>query len=702
MPRAAAFTVENNFRNGLITEASGLNFPEAACTETWNCVFEFDGSVHRRLGVDYETQYTQKTINRTNSVVKSYLWKNVAGDGGTTLLVLQVGATLYFYKTNLASISLGAVVSTVALTSFDASGAPSTATTECQFSSGNGLLFVTHPYCDPFYVSYNTSTDTATGTAITLKIRDFEGVSDGLAVDGRPTANMAGITAAHHYNLLNQGWTATTLAAWDTAQATLPSNADVPWTFKDSSGNFDAGNSAIARVYRGNTPAPKGHYVLSLHNQDRDTASGLSGVTATTTSYQRASTSAFFAGRVFYAGINYIGFNSKIYFTQIVERTEQYGFCYQQSDPTSEDVFDLLPSDGGVISIPEAGTIYKLFTVVGGLAVFAQNGVWFISGSTGLGFTANDYVVQKLSSYSTLSAVSFVDVGGAPAWWTTEGIYILSSDGQNPQIQSLSDAKIRSFYDAIPTASKRNARGGYNPSEGVIRWAYRSEVNEDVTDAYEYDRILNFNVQTGAFYPWAFETADVKINGLFATELDTGAVTENQVVSNGGVDTVQDGSGNNVVTFTSAQPTITADFRYIVSIDDGAGSYDFTFGQDKDTGYVDWATDDETAFSSYFVTGYKVRGDAIKKTQPTWTRLYSQSGTSYVLSGVWDYSTLTTTNRWSSPQTITHPAADYSFVSTRRKIRGHGIALQLRVDSVATEPFWLIGWSMLDTGNQMP
>jgi hypothetical protein len=701
MPRAAAFTVENNFRNGLITEASGLNFPEAACTETWNCVFEFDGSVRRRLGVDYETSYAKKAINRTNSVVKSYLWKNVAGDGGTTLLVLQVGATLYFYETDGLSLSAGAIADTIALTDFDASGAPSTATIECQFSSGNGLLFVTHPYCDPFYVSYDTGTSNATGTAITLKIRDLAGVSSGIDVDTRPTSTLAALSVAHRYNLLNQGWTTTTLTAWDTAQTTMPSNADVPWTFVDSAGDFSAGNSAIARVYRGNTPAPKGHYVLSLHNQDRDTASGLSGVTATTTSYQRASTSAFFAGRVFYAGINYVGYNSKIYFSQIVERTEQYGFCYQQNDPTSEDVFDLLPSDGGVISIPEAGTIYKLFTVVGGLAVFAQNGVWFISGSTGLGFTANDYVVQKLSSFATLSASSFVDVGGSPAWWTTEGIYILSSDGQNPQIQSLTDGKIRAFYETIPTASKRSARGAFHPNEGTIRWLYKSEVSEDVTNTYEFDRALNFNVQTGAFYPWAFETSNVTINGVFATELDTGAISENQVVSNGGADTVQDGSGNNVVTFTSSAPIITVDFRYIVSVANGS-SYDFTFAQDKDTDYVDFTTDDEAGYSSYFITGYKLRGDAIRKWQPSWIRLYALPDTQYTLSGLWDYATASTTNRWSPTQTITHAADDYGYVSTRRKIRGHGLALQIKIESVAGENFYIIGWSTLDTGNQMP
>src|SRR5690242_10780182 len=97
MPRSTAVAVENNFRNGRITEATGLNFPENACTDELNCIFNLPGNVTRRLGFNFEGNYSTKTIDRTQSVVQSYLWKNVAGSGTTILVVVQVGSTLYFY-----------------------------------------------------------------------------------------------------------------------------------------------------------------------------------------------------------------------------------------------------------------------------------------------------------------------------------------------------------------------------------------------------------------------------------------------------------------------------------------------------------------------------------------------------------------------------------------------------------------------------
>jgi hypothetical protein len=711
MPRQVAVTVENNFSGGLITEATGLNFPENACTETYDCEFRLDGSVERRLGFDFEADYSTKTINRTDEAISTYLWKNVAGNGDFTLLVVQVGMVLYFYEVLAEqSYSSGAVASTVTLS--PVAGASNSQIIEFQYCDGNGYLIVTHPHCDPVRVSYNTSTHVATGTSITIKIRDFEGaVADPYTISERPTSTLAGLNTSHYYNLLNQGWSVADLTAWDTAQTTMPSNSDVSWSFKDASDNFDASSAAIARVYAGNTPATKGHYVLTLANQDRNTISGLSGVASTTTSFQRPSTSSFFSGRVFYAGINYVGFNSKIYFTQILERVDQYGACYQLNDPTSEDLFNLLPSDGGVISIPEAGTIYKLFTMSSGLVVFAENGVWFVTGSTGIGFQANDYTVQKVAQIPTISASSFVNVAGNPAWWNSKGIYTVAfnNSGSSPQaipsVQSLTDSKIKTFFDAIPLSSKKKAKGIYHFLDNHIRWIYRSTSTSQITESYEYDRVLNFNLLTGAFYPWTITESDVKVNSIIPSDVISGNIVINNVITGTG-DNVQDLSSNDVIVFTSTGSEISPFDKYLVSYPH-AGAHNFTFADKINASYLDWFQFDltENSYLSYFITGYKVRGQGIRKFQNNWVRIFSSISepVAYYFQGIWDYATQGSgTGRWSSKQLIEHTDTNYSTASKRLKVRGSGLALQFRVESVEQQPFDITGWSALQSGNSSP
>src|SRR5512139_3617904 len=125
MPRQASVAVENSFIKGLVTESTGLNFPENACTETFNCVFEPDGSVERRLGFGYEANSVNNAAVVENVVLNSYVWKNVNGDGGLSLVVGQIGSTITFARTDGVSLSAGLLAGSVDLLDYLATGAPS-------------------------------------------------------------------------------------------------------------------------------------------------------------------------------------------------------------------------------------------------------------------------------------------------------------------------------------------------------------------------------------------------------------------------------------------------------------------------------------------------------------------------------------------------------------------------------------------------
>lgn len=704
MAQQPAIAVENSFVNGVVTEATGLNFPQSAVTESYDCIFDIDGSIYRRTGFDLETNYTTKTINRDNKVIKTYLWQNVAGNGNVTVVVAQIGDTLYFWEADGTGIfSTGAQTTTVTLN--EVAGAPLPDTVEAQFCDGNGYLIVTHPYCDPIRISYDVDAHTATPTTVDLTIRDLEGdLSDPYAVDNRPTATVGTLDVHHLYNLYNQGWTSTTLAAWDTAQTTMPSNADQPWRFKDASDNLDYTTASLARISAGNTPAPKGHLLLGVATQAR--SGHIPGATDGGTSFQRPSACAFFAGRVWYAGINYQGFNSNIYFTQTLERVSQYGSAYQVNDPTSEELFDLLPTDGGVISIPEAGTVFKMFTIPGGLCVFAANGVWFITGSTGLGFTATDYAVLKIADIPTVSDTSFVNVMGFPAWWNNEGIYIMAGGQNLPQVKSLTWDTFKTFYDGIPVTSKRYARGFYDKTDGHIRWIYKSISTTDLNETYEYDRVLNYNVRTNAFYPWTISESDVKVHSILSTELITHPIDLNLVTENDLTDLIVDSGGNQVISFSTSGSDDQQFDKFLVSYADGSTDQ-ITFANRTDDTYLDWESYEDIGISydSYAITGYKLDGQGIRRVQNNWVQVFSRVDTpvTYRFQALWDFArTGSGTGRWSSNQLITHSDMNYSNASRRLKVRGHGKALQFRLSSIPGEPFDVIGWSSLRSTTGAP
>lgn len=202
MARSAGNVIENNFTRGLITEATGLNFPENAVTETWDCVFEPKGQVRRRLGIDLEEGATT-VAHRTSGALVEFLWEAVAQDGTRVFLVLQTGDLVGFYELQSGANFSGQAKSWgVDLTQYQTRPSTDLHELPCAFAAGNGRLFICHPQCNPIMVEYDDHADDITQTEIIIKVRDFEGLDDGLEPAEEPTT----LSPEHHYNLKNQGW----------------------------------------------------------------------------------------------------------------------------------------------------------------------------------------------------------------------------------------------------------------------------------------------------------------------------------------------------------------------------------------------------------------------------------------------------------------------------------------------------------------
>lgn len=760
MVQQQTVVTENNFTKGLITEFTGLNFPTNAATETDNCTYTLVGDVTRREGIDYEDNFNIWNIDRTGAAVSTFKWNNAGGDGQTEVLVVQINGILHFWKssaaTEAAPLSNQILSSTISLSGFVAAGGSLDVTKECQFSAGNGYLFVYHPNCDPIYCTYNAGT--IAGNRIVVQIRDFAGVPDGLSANTRPTS----LSVEHNYNLINNGWVAGNpwstvsfsaivvgtgskvftvaaslpvtlgdqvtiianhvtvglpvtgpmmsgnvtaysgtsmtinvtsgstgwfgqtgtdwlivprntayISSWFSAVGNYPSNSDVWWYFKNASEVFDPATT-LSNVTLGAGKLPGGHFVLDAFSQQRDVVSSLAITDIQTT--VRPKTGTWFQGRVWYAGVdaqqpatgdvNTYTWTENIYFSQIVQTVDDFGHCYQTNDPTSENLFDLLPTDGGVIQIQGCGSIYKLFPVQNGLLVFAANGIWFLTGSQGIGFSANDFTPNKVSSVQSISGTSFVNVLGYPFFWNEEGIYSVTPSQQGLQVEPVTVGTIQTYYDSIPATSKKYVRGDYHPIDYTIQWVFRSTPESNVTSRYQFDKILNYNTYNKAFFPYSVSAPHVTINGI------------NYISNPNGV--------------TAPDPM----FKYLVSNLSPTG---ITWADEHDTDYLDFSSDDGGAdYTSYFITGFRLAGQALRRFQMPYIYTFSRNDVqnSFKIQGLWDYANTGNSGRWSVPQIVRNWAPNFSTIFRRHRIRGQGLVLQIKVTSVTGQPFDLMGWSM--------
>lgn len=702
MPRQAGTSVETNFTKGLITEVTGVNSPENSVVETDNVIYDRKGRATRRLGMEYEDGFAGINLDdsTTNSgVIAKFLWETISNVGAIQFVVLQFANKLLFFTSDGGPISPNKKSFEIDLLSFKVSvWADSDVTgTQCSFAAGDGKLFVTHSFCDSFYVKYDVSTDTITTTVIDIETRDFDGIVDEVGDSPvRPTT----LTILHKYNLWNQGWSSwaslgggpspkASIDAWRndgfTTRSDYPGNQDVWWYYKTT---VQAGpntvatpdkfrNTQVDAVAVGNTPAPTGHYIFSAWQTARSTVTDDHGlafggtVPESSSAGARPSVVSFYYGRVFYAGVKADKFASNIYFTRIIEKEDHYGQCYQQNDPTSEKAFDLLPSDGGVIKIPDIVNIIDMRVFGPSIFVFATNGVWSITGSNNSSFKATDYKVQKVCSYPAIARNNIVDVGGSPIWWNNDAMYTLQRNDVSTEYsaQNISLQTIQTLFNSIPSSAKVYADGGFNELEGIVYWLYRTAATSSAIQNTQFDHILVFDIVTSAFYTFSFPSAEVFISGLVPVTLT---------------------NDHNV-------------FKFLVTGSVGSFTNGFTFGELSNLECTDWEIETGgTDWDSYFITGYRVRGDLLRTSQANYLTVITEDNplSSCFMQGIWDYTTSPDTGRYTNPQQMYKTRFYYAkYHRVKVKVRGQGYSLQLKFYSEGRSPFALIGWAAFETVN---
>lgn len=460
-----------------------------------------------------------------------------------------------------------------------------------------------------------------------------------------------------------------------------PSNADIWYEYKDASGVFNPG-ATVGNVSIGFGQAPQGHYVFNPFIQQRSALSNIAGLTDIITT-KRPRTSIFWQGRVWYAGVDdsqqatgdaaYYTWTENIYFSQIVSVPSDFGSCFQVNDPTDETLNQLLPSDGGVITIQGTGAIYKLFNMQNSLLIFAANGIWLVTGNQGIGFTATAYSINKISSVQSISGTSVIDINGVPIFWNEEDIYLVSANSDaSPynlagfKVEPLTVGDILSFYRNIPKDSKLYVKGTYDPISYVIQWTYRTIQESGIANRYQMDGVLALNVRNRAFYPYTISSN----NACYI-------------------------AGPQYIFYPNSAGSPDPIIKYLTIVN----GTNVTFSEENDdVNWLDWVSYDNVGapYNAYFITGFRLEGKAVQKFSPTYLNMFLRNEfqpNGYKLQGIWDYASSGQGGKYTSIQQITNLDYNSNMIYRRHKLRGHGMSLQFKVSNIPGMPFDIMGWS---------
>jgi len=728
----------------------------------------------------HSISYTTSPIGDT--AVSAFEWDNVSGISGKTFIVCQVHNTVYLIdRADASLITSSWVKDTIALDPTLASpDKASFSSIDGKLIIAYGARTIKVVTYDSTLDTFS-DTDEVLKTRDLFGVADTVGGRDLLSpeyINYRPTS--VDPEPNHMYNLRNQGWAVPRLqwtgtlkadtvltfedgATLGNTQRGLPSNADTPvWSVYANTAQVDKdsdrfNDDASARQEPAKARAAHGHYIIDLldRGQSREDEYDRScnpttgiyinanpGATPESITFRTAAVTlpvdrteggvkvvAEFAGRVWYGGFSSETTGgddqsprlaSYVFYSQQVQHDSQITHCYQEGDPTDVEAPDLLDTDGGFIRLSGAYNIQAMVNIGSGLMVFAENGVWSISGSDAGTFNANNQNVSKVTEHGTLSPSSVVVVDGSVMYWADDAIYHLKPGQVGGYTAEELSVNIRTLYQSISDNSRVLCQGIFDKYSKRVRWLYNNTYSD--LPATE----LVFDVVLGAFYQAIVEESPTT-SKIPAVPVQVSpfrlAVVGLNVLS--GADEVL----SDTDTVVSDAELLTGGFRstsYLTLVNsEDVNDTSITFSTYSDVSFKDWGTEDAKA---YMLTGYIGTGDHARYKQVPYIHFhflrtedgFVDSGDDFVVNNEssclvqsqWDWANSAAYGKWGKqfqayrykrrymPDSVTD-TYDYgtTTIVTKNKLRGRGRVVSLLINSEPDKDMKLLGWSMIIGGN---
>jgi hypothetical protein len=438
-------------------------------------------------------------------------------------------------------------------------------------------------------------------------------------------------------------------------------------------------------------------------------------------STSRFSVTAAFSGRVFYGACPDSRLTDRIYFTKSIETSKDFGYCYQEADPTSEFISDLLPTDGGYITIPNLGTLRALVPYGRALLCFSSEGVWAIGPGEKGSFSALGYSVRKVTDAGCIAKQSVIVADNVPLYWSSSGIYAIMEDSNSGFLsaQNMTQSTINGLYHAIRYTEKTRVKASYDSVRKRAIFLYNSRlvspasgdapvsgeadlystsvtpigvIDDSDTPNVSYDTALIFDVRLGAWIKWVFSNEGIRVRDVYT--LPTGYSNDDL---------------NAVVRFFCQEQDSTK----------------FYMGQLTDTDYLDWGSE----AAAYIYTGPDSLGEPERFKYAPYVHVFmrkeskvpvvvAQEPAPFSEAGVGAFVNVTLSGRQSSlfmqprwdwargldsgkitsyvqvyREVKTNPDA-FGMVVTKNKVRGRGRNLFLCFKAGSKAPAWLDGWTI--------
>lgn len=723
----------NKFNKGLVGSASPVDFPIDAASVMKNFIIEKDGSLRKRGGLYRAHYYTTTLGNYANKdQSRSYgILRNPAGvDGFLLLSDMQRGSqpiSEVFYCDNLTgNVSRVPVVDDETFVPY------SQYSNICSASQSYNNWYATKRGNGVTARSISCRYDPTSNRVLVrnqvdnIKIRDSWGAYPDLDssyfYDTGASITPSALAAAR-YNAKNRGFSTQDLYVQEISGggaygfSGVPGKSFSPHLTASINNDYDESKQAIPL-----TSAPRGRVIFNMFEFSRfveaasDTYS-IAGTSATTLGPSRWTGADVFnvawGGRIFYWSIGAAidssssstpeptlpNPNSMILFSQVVDVGDAHYKCYSFNDPTAGITTDgdlqkyaqPVETDGGVIVIEGTGDIISLVPFANSLVVFAENGIWEVTGP----FSPINYGVNKVSEVRCVDSKSIVVLESQVIFMGDNSINAIKMDLRSRSlfVEDISTASLSDIYlDRYKfDSSNSNNWSAYNSEDGVVQWA---TVDRSSFFSQGTVKILCFDVALSAFYEKEFILPPMTLlTGMYDDPIRERGIVYviESYISNGGFGNAEvglyfEGTGlTDDITYyrLSDLQKLTANNPVVAELETGAASFGDA-SKSKNAPYI----------SMYF-----------KQTEGS----YDEAGvfdrpTSCLMQLKWDFSRSGDTGKWTDEKEMyrlkrfNYPdtsSFDYGYdvVVTKNKIRGRGKALRIKLTVPEGKTCHLYGWN---------